>query len=216
MAGQPRKRQGQTHKAQLILSRPKVVEDVPAPPKKVQRSAAEVRSILDGMGIDQFCDLYISGKSLRDIGDMLGVSSSTLLRWLEAEPARQERYARAREEAAEALASEIISIADEAPPITAFGSVDSAAVQHQRLRLEARKWVASKLKPRTYGDKLDVTSGGDRLSSLSAEQIDMRLQHLLARAGMTQDVVSGGGKDGSASDTTQDVVSAFGEKSDIE
>lgn len=190
MAGQPRKRQGQTHKAKIILAKPPTP---PAPPtekpKKVQRSPQEVQDILDGMGIDAFCDMYISGESLRDIGDKLGVSSSTLLRWLEAEPARQERYARAREEAAEAMASEIIAIADEPPPITAFGSVDSAAVQHQRLRLEARKWVASKLKPRAFGDKLDLTSGGDRLGQLSEEQIDMRLQHLLARAGVTQDVV---------------------------
>jgi hypothetical protein len=32
-----------------------------------------------------------------------------------------------------------------------------------RLRIDARKWVASKLKPKVYGDKTDITSGGEQL-----------------------------------------------------
>jgi hypothetical protein len=28
--------------------------------------------------------------------------------------------------------------------------------------VDARKWVAAKLKPKKYGDKIDVTSGGEK------------------------------------------------------
>lgn len=70
-------------------------------------------------------------------------------------------YARAREEQADTLADEIIAIADESPALAmergrddedAILKVDGAAVQHQRLRVEARKWVAAKLKPKKYGE----------------------------------------------------------------
>jgi hypothetical protein len=33
-------------------------------------------------------------------------------------------------------------------------TVDSASVQHARLRIDTRKWAASKLKPKKYGDKV--------------------------------------------------------------
>jgi hypothetical protein len=37
------------------------------------------------------------------------------------------------------------------------------AVQRDRLRTDTRRWVMSKMNPGRYGDKLDVTSGGDKL-----------------------------------------------------
>ena len=58
-------------------------------------------------------------------------------------PEFAEQYARAREVQAETLADEIVSIADE-----------DGDPQRQRLRVDARKWVASKLKPKRYGDKV--------------------------------------------------------------
>lgn len=63
-------------------------------------------------------------------------------------------YARAREEQAETLAAQITDLADEEPPTLANGGYDSAAVNRQRLRIDARKWIASKLKPKVYGDSV--------------------------------------------------------------
>jgi hypothetical protein len=31
------------------------------------------------------------------------------------------------------------------------------------MRVDARKWIAAKLKPRKYGDKIDHTTGGEKL-----------------------------------------------------
>lgn len=91
--------------------------------------------------------------------------TSTVYRWLAAHEPFRDMYARAREDQADTLADEILDIADEDPAVvfekehTSSGElevarVDSAAVNHQRLRIDARKWIASKLKPRKYGEKV--------------------------------------------------------------
>lgn len=80
---------------------------------------------------------------------------TTVYRWLESDESFRNKYARAREEQADTLADEIVRIADEAPPPDGeTGKIDSAWVAWQRNRVEARKWTASKLKPKKYGDKL--------------------------------------------------------------
>ena len=63
-------------------------------------------------------------------------------------------YARAREAQAEHWACEIITLSDEVKDCT-----DNAVVQAARLRVDSRKWIASKVLPRQYGDRLAV--GGD-------------------------------------------------------
>jgi len=44
----------------------------------------------------------------------------------------------------------------------------SAWVQQKRVQVDARKWVASKLKPKVYGDRLDVSVTDTRISVLDA------------------------------------------------
>jgi len=73
--------------------------------------------------------------------------SSTVYLWLIKHSDFSEMYVRARDEQADTLADQIIDIADDRPEV-----MDSVVVAHQRLRVDARKWVASKLKPKKYGD----------------------------------------------------------------
>lgn len=193
MAGQPKKRAGKTRKAKAVLAeraRMPEVPGTPPPPPPPPVDTRTAREKLDELGIDGFCDKYIDGQSLRHIAREMDISPSSILNWLEADAGRQERYQRAREECAEAMASEVIQIAEEPIPSNAFGSLDGAAVQDKRLRIDARKWVAQKLKPRVYGEKLDLTSGGNPLQNMTEQQIDARLQMLLAKA-----AVKSGGSD---------------------
>jgi hypothetical protein len=92
------------------------------------------------------------------------------------QPAFCDKYARAREEQADTLADEIIAIADESPEINEIRDkhgdvvdvkIDSGYVAYQKQRIEARKWTAMKLKPKKYGDKLEVA--GDPNSPLKME-----------------------------------------------
>ena len=39
----------------------------------------------------------------------------------------------------------------------------NAIVQAYKLKIDNLKWIASKLKPKTYGDKLDITSNNESL-----------------------------------------------------
>lgn len=130
---------------------------------------------------NKICERLSDGESLRAIcsdGDM--PNKATVFKWLYLHPEFNDQYARAREEQAETLADEITSIADEectmvkankhpgAKADDEDGNVevvfDATAVARNRLRIDARKWVASKLKPKKYGEKMMLAdSDGNNL-----------------------------------------------------
>jgi hypothetical protein len=120
---------------------------------------------------DEICERLIDGKSLRTICcDQKMPSTGTICRWLGENTQFREQYERARDAQADTLADEILDIADDGS--NDFMGEDEKyngdAVQRSKLRVDARKWIAAKLKPKKYGDKLDLTSGGEKLG-LSAE-----------------------------------------------
>jgi hypothetical protein len=123
--------------------------------------------------VNELCARIVEGESLRSIcRDEAMPGLSTIFKWLGEHPEFVEQYTRAKEEQAETLADEIVAIADEqdyekieidgVPLAVKF---DSTAVARNRLRMDARKWVASKLKPKKYGDKLELA--GDKDSPLT-------------------------------------------------
>lgn len=118
---------------------------------------------------NKICERISEGESLRSIcreEDM--PAKATVFTWLNKHKEFSDQYTRAKEEQAEVLADDIVNISDEVgQPLIIEGSavlidgkpvmiVDAAAVNHARLRVDARKWVASKLKPKKYGDKIEV------------------------------------------------------------
>lgn len=110
---------------------------------------------------DYICERISDGESLRAICEADNMPNrATVFRWLGKHQEFSDQYARAREEQAESLADEIVSIADQMPPLTDNGSTDSGHVSWQKNRVEARKWVASKLKPKKYGDKVHQEVSG--------------------------------------------------------
>jgi len=97
-----------------------------------------------------------------------GLAVSTLLIWLRDDKEFSTLYARAKESQADLLADEILAIADREretteTTTTADNSGDQAKIKSEfitkkdnieraRLQIDARKWLASKLKPKKYGD----------------------------------------------------------------
>lgn len=73
--------------------------------------------------------------------------------WIGSDAERDAAYAQAREDRADAMAEDIVAIADDMPPLDQQGKVDSGWVSWQKGRVDARKWTAAKLKPNSYGDK---------------------------------------------------------------
>lgn len=99
---------------------------------------------------DHICERLAEGESLRSIcRDDPFPNKSTVFRWLAANKEFRDQYARARETQADAIADEILDIADEAE--------DAAKA---RLQVDARKWLAGKLRPKVYGDKVSTEVTG--------------------------------------------------------
>lgn len=119
------------------------------------------------------------GRSLREICRQDGFPSvAAIFEWLHTTPEFAEQYARARSEQADALADEILAISDEKPaPIqTEDGPVfDPGFHQQQRLRVDARKWVASKLKPKKYGEKLAAELTGTDGGPIQHQAVERRI-----------------------------------------
>ena len=111
---------------------------------------------------DVICLRIADGESLRKIclsDDM--PSKTSVFRWLADEKNKsfRDQYARAREHQADALFDECLDIADELVNDTYIDSsgnerTDNEAIQRSRLRIDTRKWIAGKLRPKVYGDKV--------------------------------------------------------------
>ena len=117
------------------------------------------------------CDRIAEGESLREIVKSEGMPDRvTVYRWLMAHEDFCNHYTRAREEQADTLADEIIAIADEQPEVIAVlnkqgelieHKLDNAFLQWQKNRMDARKWTAMKLKPKKYGDRMQVAGDAE-------------------------------------------------------
>ena len=81
--------------------------------------------------------------------------------WMTKDKDFADRYARAKENQCEFLAEEILEISDDSSLDVAFTEdgkpfIDKEHIHRSRLRVDTRKWILSKLKPKKYGDKLNV------------------------------------------------------------
>ena len=110
------------------------------------------------------------GHSLRQSSIKAGITPQSVLRAVDKDSELAEQYAQARAAMIDKIADDIITIADEEMIPTGEGKVDSAMVQKQRLRVDTRKWLLSKMAPKKYGDKLELT--GDDKSPLTIQRIE--------------------------------------------
>ena len=133
------------------------------------------------------CDKLAEGKSLRSICESADLPSrETVRKWLREDEGFAGQYARAREEQADFYADKIIEIADEAKD-----------PQKARVQIDARKWVASKLKPKVYGDRIQQDLTFNELDGLTGAQIDGRLAAI--EAAISAETGEAGSTDGEKS-----------------
>lgn len=145
----------------------------------------------------EICKLLSEGVPLTKICKTEGFPSyRTVLNWLWDDAKEKDEflpmYVRARDAQADRMVDEIISIADDATGDTVIGEdgkkrVDWENVQRSRLRVEARKWVAAKLKPRKYGDRTsiefpDAQGNPQQVGLLTDQDRATRLMFLLETA----------------------------------
>ena len=132
--------------------------------------------LLDSIGIDAICEQVSECVTLRVIAESAGVSKGSLISWLANHP---DQYARARESQADKLAEDLLQIADDGLNDTyldADGNVktDQDVIARSRLRVDARKWLAGKMAPKKYGDKIETTHSG----SLTITKIEREIVNI--------------------------------------
>ena len=115
---------------------------------------------------DLICTQLAEGQSLNAICKQDGMPAESSVR----EWAKDDRegfaakYARARELGYERLADEILAISDEVDIEVKYEGeetridLSATGVARNRLRVDTRKWMLSKMLPKVYGDKLELAS----------------------------------------------------------
>lgn len=121
--------------------------------------------MFDQAKADQICIALEEGLSLRKAAESVGESARTILNWTRSNPEFLTQYTRAREIGYLQLADAILNISDEYEVEVKHDGEDvkldlsATAVARNRLRVDTRKWMLSKMLPKIYGDKLDVDHG---------------------------------------------------------
>lgn len=131
----------------------------------------------------KICEALINGKSLRSICEPDDMpAASTVCLWLTLHPEFAEQYAHARDAQADTLADEILFIADHTQEGTKVKETEKGIetwtgdmIEHRRLQVESRKWIAAKLKPKKYGDKVETTHVGDKERPIFVNPVDVDL-----------------------------------------
>lgn len=117
------------------------------------------------------CARLAEGESMRKIAkDDSMPCTRTMFNWLRDHEEFLQQYEISKAECADMYAEEIIEIADDSAndyvDVTdengAAGAtrLNTEHVQRSRLRIDSRKWVASKLKSKKYGEKVTQEIGG--------------------------------------------------------
>ncbi|WP_241287508.1 terminase small subunit-like protein [Chryseobacterium indologenes] len=116
------------------------------------------------------------GKPIRTIlQEKWSPSPSTFFEWLEEDDLKAKRYARACEIRADVLFDEMLHIAFTTEEGETLKMVQKGGKKememtkgdmlgHRKLKVDTIKWALSKMSPKKYGDKIDVTSDGEKVS----------------------------------------------------
>ena len=111
--------------------------------------------------LNNIFNMIESGKSLRFALSQIPLSSSTFFIWIEEDPEKSKQYAYVTDIRTELKFESIEQDYSEEPQRDAeTGRIDSAWVQLQRLKIDAKKWELSKLNPKKYGDKIQQELSG--------------------------------------------------------
>ena len=116
--------------------------------------------------VEQAIEMVAKGKSLVAVANDLNLKLTTLWTAIQSDPLSAEAFERARELRAEVEVDELIEIAD-------TSTKEPKVVRNQ---LDARKWRITKLKPKKYGDRLqlDVTTTTDIAGALGEAKSRVR------------------------------------------
>lgn len=132
--------------------------------------------------LELILDRVANGESLSSICDAEDMPTrKTFFQWVKENPGIQAQYEFAIQMRADKLAEDILAIADDGTGDTYTDADGNERTNHDvvarsRLRVDARKWLASKMAPKKYGERIqqEVTGadGGPVETSLTVRFVE--------------------------------------------
>lgn len=134
---------------------------------------------------NRICERIMGGESLLKIcRDDNMPSRGAVYLWLAENAAFMNKYAHARDVQADHFADEMIEIADDGTGDlitktnkdgTEYETVDQEHINRSRLRVDTRKWLAARMAPKKYGDRVmneHTGKDGGPIKSISVGVVD--------------------------------------------
>lgn len=172
---------------------------VPKSMRDVQAAKPKRDPWYEGAGsLAELCDYIVEGGHLAAFCREKGLKYSTVMDWINSEdhPDRAVTYARARETRADMMADQILTISNEThvdvemQDMTVDGQLimkpdgtvstrvvrvplNSDVIARNRLRVDSIKWLASRLKPKTYGDRITQEHTGAGGGPIRTSALDL-------------------------------------------
>ena len=116
---------------------------------------------------DKICNLLANGKSLKSICEGEDMpDKSSVYKWLREDKDFSNNYTQATLDRTEAQLEELNELGAESI-LVAQQTGDKragAVVQAYKLKADNMKWVMARMKPKKYGDKIDMTSDGKAIT----------------------------------------------------
>lgn len=121
----------------------------------------------------EICQRIAEGESLRSVcRDERIPTVLTIYNWMGAHPEFLQQYTRAKEDRADTHGEEIVELADLPPKYIVddkgIERVDHGFEAWRKTRIDARKWTASKLKPKSWGDRMQLAGDADNPLKIDA------------------------------------------------
>src|SRR3954462_8484310 len=114
---------------------------------KVKADLAILKNLTVG-DTDYIFDRLADGEMLYQIAEGFRVGRAALYRWILADPSREARYKQCPEFSASTFAEQAVTIAHDESRAT-----EEQAVQRDKLRIDTRRWIASRWDRNGYGEQ---------------------------------------------------------------
>lgn len=145
---------------------------------------------------EKLCEYIANGKSLKKACEQKEMPSpATVFKWMRENPEFLKLYEKSTTERTEALAEELLDIVDDGrndymedqymKGKTPGYQLNGENIQRSRLRADTRKWLMAKMKPKKYGEKLDIKSESEithKFEDLSDDELERAIQAKQDRA----------------------------------
>lgn len=151
---------------------------------------------------ERICELLAEGYTLRQVAREIGISSaSSITDWVREDDSFAARYTRAMDVRWDRMAEELVEIADDGSndwlqreeKAGEIATVpDHEHVNRSRLRVDARKWLLSKMAPKKYGERVVQEHTGPDGGPIA---VDMTVEARQARARAILDAAFGSGEE---------------------